>query len=69
MKSILIQLLVLPRGLAILGLLCGINLLLCSMPTQYLAEQGGDEFPGNRQGGGTHMGMFPEAIQSSWNWK
>lgn len=63
MKSALIQLLMLPRGLAVLGLFCGINLVFCSMPAQYLANQGGDEFPGNRQGGGTHMSLQTEAFQ------
>lgn len=63
MKSLFIQLLVLPRGLAILGVFCGVNLMLCNIPTQYLADQGGDEFPGNRQGGGTHMSLQPEVIQ------
>ncbi len=63
MKATLIQLLVLPRGLAVLGLFCGVILILCSMPAQYLADQGGDEFPGNRQGGGTHMGLQSRAFQ------
>ena len=63
MKSLFIQLLVLPRGLIILGLFCGINLMLCSVPTQYVADKGGDEFPGNRQGGGTHLRVQTEVIQ------
>ena len=56
MKSLLIQLLVLPRGLVFLGLFCSISLMLLSVPTKTLADgSGGDEFPGQRQGGGTHM--------------
>jgi hypothetical protein len=56
MKSFLIQLLVLPRGLVFLGLFCSISLMLLSAPTKTLADgSGGDEFPGQRQGGGTHM--------------
>ena len=63
MKSMLIQLLVLPRGLFFVVLFCGINLILCSMPTQYLADQGGDEFPDDRRGGGTHMGVQTEVFR------
>lgn len=56
MKSILIQLLVLPRGLVFLGIFCSVSLLLLSVPTKTLADgSGGDEFPGQRQGGGTHV--------------
>jgi hypothetical protein len=56
MKSLLIQLLVLPRGLALLGVLCSLSLMLLSVPAKTLAEgSGGDQFPGQRQGGGTHM--------------
>jgi hypothetical protein len=56
MKSLLIQLLVLPRGLVFLGLFCCISLLLLSVPTKTLAEgASGDQFPGQRQGGGTHV--------------
>jgi len=55
MKSLLIQLLVLPRGLLCLGLLCSASLVLLSIPTETLADGGGDEFPGQRRGGGTHV--------------
>lgn len=56
MKNVLIQLLVLPRGLIFLGIFCSISLMLLSVPTKTLADgSGGDEFPGQRQGGGTHM--------------
>ena len=55
MKSLLIQLLVLPRGLLCLGLLCSASLVLLSIPTTTLADGGGDEFPGQRRGGGTHV--------------
>jgi hypothetical protein len=55
MKSFLIQLLVLPRGLVFLGLFCSVSLMLLSVPTKTLADGSGDEFPGQRQGGGTHM--------------
>jgi len=54
MKSFLIQLLILPRGLSLLGLLCGVSLLLLSLPAKSLAEADGDQFPDQRQGGGTH---------------
>ncbi len=55
MKSLLIQLLIFPKGLVILGVLCSISLILLSVPTKTLANgSGGDQFPGQRQGGGTH---------------
>ena len=58
MKSLLIQLLVLPRGLIFLGFFCSVCLMLLSVPTKTLANgSGGDEFPGQRQGGGTHLIM------------
>ncbi|MEM6436038.1 MAG: hypothetical protein AAF773_19620 [Cyanobacteria bacterium P01_D01_bin.115] len=60
MKSLLIQLLVLPRGLLCLGVLCSASLMLLSVPAETLANgSGGDEFPGQRQGGGTHMRLSP----------
>jgi hypothetical protein len=60
MKSLLIQLLVLPRGLMILSLLCSFSLLLLSIPAKTLANgSGGDQFPGQRQGGGTHVQALP----------
>lgn len=56
MKSLLIQLLVLPRGLLLLGVFCSVSLALLSAPAKTLADgSGGDEFPGQRQGGGTHI--------------
>lgn len=55
MKSLLDQLLVLSSGLVVLGVLYGLNLMICPVSTQYLADQGDDDFPGNRQGGGTHI--------------
>ena len=55
MKSLLIQLLVLPRGLVFLGLICSLSLMLLNVPAKSLADNsGGDEFPDQRQGGGTH---------------
>lgn len=57
MKSLLIQLLVLPRGLLFLGAFCGVSLMLLSVPTKTLAEGSGGEFPGQRQGGGTHVSV------------
>ena len=60
MKSLLIQLLVFPRGLLCLGILCSASLMLLSVPAETLANgSGGDEFPGQRQGGGTHMRLSP----------
>ncbi|NER83905.1 MAG: hypothetical protein F6K42_31055 [Leptolyngbya sp. SIO1D8] len=58
MKSLLIQLLVLPRGLVVLGVLCSLSLMLLSLPSKSLADNSqGDEFPDQRQGGGTHWIM------------
>lgn len=57
MKSLLIQLLVLPRGLIFLGIFCSASLMLITAPAQTLANGGGDEFPGQRRGGGTHITM------------
>ncbi len=56
MKSLLIQLLVLPRGLIFLGIFCSTSLVLLTAPVETLAD-GGDEFPGQRRGGGTHVTM------------
>lgn len=55
MKSLLIQLLVLPRGLLFLGVFCSASLMLLTLPVETLADGGGDEFPGQRRGGGTHV--------------
>lgn len=56
MKKLLIQLLVLPRGLLFLAIFCSVSLMLFSAPAKTLADgSGGDEFPGQRQGGGTHV--------------
>ncbi len=57
MKSLLIQLLVLPRGLMFLGVFCSASLMLLTLPVETLADGGGDEFPGQRRGGGTHITM------------
>lgn len=64
MKSFLIQLLVLPRGLAFVGVFCGLSLTLLSWPVQgATSNSGGDEFPGQTQGGGTHWAqVISEAI-------
>lgn len=55
MKSLLIQLLVLPRGLLFLGVLCSASLVFLTVPVETLADGGGDEFPGQTRGGGTHV--------------
>ncbi|MDB9524874.1 hypothetical protein PN498_02645 [Oscillatoria sp. CS-180] len=56
MKPLLIQLLVLPRGLVFLSIFCTVGLMFLSLPAKSLAEgSGGDQFPGQRQGGGTHV--------------
>ncbi|MEM1279878.1 MAG: hypothetical protein AAF892_11710 [Cyanobacteria bacterium P01_D01_bin.71] len=57
MKSLLIQLLILPRGLIFLGVFCSASLVLLTIPTETLANGGRDEFPGQRRGGGTHVTM------------
>ncbi|MEM6837009.1 MAG: hypothetical protein AAF609_09145 [Cyanobacteria bacterium P01_C01_bin.120] len=57
MKSLLIQLIILPRGLIFLGVFCSASLMLLTVPTETLATGGGDEFPGQRRGGGTHVTM------------
>ena len=57
MKSLFIQLLVLPRGLIFLGIFCSASLALLTAPVATLANGGGDEFPGQRRGGGTHVTM------------
>jgi hypothetical protein len=58
MKSLLIQLLVLPRGLLFLGVFCSISLVLLSVPVKTWADgSSGGEFPGQRQGGGTHWSI------------
>lgn len=57
MKSLFIQLLVLPRGLLFLGVFCSASLVLFTVPAETLADGGGDEFPGQRRGGGTHVTM------------
>lgn len=62
MKSLLIQLLVLPRGLIFLGIFCSMSLVLLTAPAATLADGGGDEFPGQRRGGGTHVTMEPKGI-------
>ncbi|MEM9003578.1 MAG: hypothetical protein AAGE59_08640 [Cyanobacteria bacterium P01_F01_bin.86] len=43
------------HGVIIPGILYGLILMIFTMPTQFLADQGDDDFPDNRQGGGTHI--------------
>lgn len=62
MKSLLIQLLVLPRGLIFLGIFCSMSLVLLTAPVATLADGGGDEFPGQRRGGGTHATIDSEGM-------
>ncbi|NEQ34037.1 MAG: hypothetical protein F6K04_24110 [Leptolyngbya sp. SIO4C5] len=56
MKSLLVKSLILPRGLAAVTVVCLLSL---TALTLFQAEKVGaeerDEFPGNRQGGGTHL--------------
>ncbi|MEM0980607.1 MAG: hypothetical protein AAGH78_10055 [Cyanobacteria bacterium P01_H01_bin.58] len=55
MKSFIFQCLILLRGLAFVSVFCGLSLALLSWPVQgATSDSGGDEFPGQTQGGGTH---------------
>ncbi len=57
MKSLLIQLVVLPRSLIVVGMFCSAILLMFSLSSPGLADEAGDEFPGQTQGGGTHWNL------------
>lgn len=56
MRFLLIQLLILPRGIKILTRLCVVSLILLQLFSGYPAEAKTerDDFPDRRQGGGTH---------------
>ena len=55
MKSLLYLRLVLSRRVVIPGVLYGLVMMIWMMPSPSLANQGGDEFPDDRRGGGTHV--------------
>lgn len=63
MKSLFIRLLLLPRGLVFLSVFCSFSLALLNWPVQGVtSSSGGDEFPGQTQGGGTHWTQVPDKV-------
>ncbi|MGP1373644.1 MAG: hypothetical protein ACTS3T_12515 [Almyronema sp.] len=56
MKSLLVKSVILPRGLTAVAIACLLSLTaLTLLQTEKVEAEQRDEFPGNRQGGGTHL--------------
>lgn len=63
MKLLLIRLLLWPHGLVFIGVFCSLSLAFLNWPVQgATSSSGGDEFPGQTQGGGTHWTQVPNKV-------